>query len=481
MKKLIEIIKKKWLRDTAKTTLLIVLLFVAFIGINMAVQKIEFQDIDVTANKLFTLSEESKKQVKGVDKKVTIHLIGFSEETALVDLAKQYTKQNGNIVCDIIEDIQDRVDLKNKYSITDETQVIIIETEENNKILTPDELYSYDYTTYQQMDLSEQKLTNAIVDLTLANKPKIYFLTGHNEYGLSTHLQVLNAYLVNEVNEVETLNLLVKDAVPEDASLLVIANPTQDFSEREVEIITNYINIGGNILWMKDAEGLGNTYPNMQKILDLYGAKINDGVILEQDSDRIALQTPNYIIPNITSTKATKDIATDGGILLMNAGRLAIADDETLETLKVTNETILTTSKQALFRTDLSNGTTTKSSSDEEGTWTVATKLTKQIEENRNSTLYVIANTLFVTDYTITVGSNQQYAIGFSNNRDYILNTIAELTNREDSISIRKDTGVVTYTATEKQDIIIKVIIFGMPTLIILAGIIIWQIRRRKK
>lgn len=481
MKKIIEIIKKKWLRDTSKTMILIALLIIAFIGINIAIEKVDLQDIDVTANQLFTLSEETKNQVKNIKEKVTIYLIGFDEDTALVDLAKQYTKQNGNIQCEAIADIQNRVDLKNKYSITDETQVIIVETQNNNKILTVDDLYTYDYTTYQQIDLSEQKLTNAILDLTIEEKPQIYFLTGHNEYGLTTHLQVLNAYLINEVNEVFTLDLLVKDEIPEDTSVLVIGSPQKDFSDREVELITNYINNGGKILWLSDPEGTGTKYPNMQKILDLFGATLDDGIILEQDSDKTVLQSPNYIIPNITATKATKDIATDGGILLINAGRITLADDETLENLKVTNQTMLTTSEKALFRTDLTNGTTTKIASDEEGTWTVGTKLTKEIDENKSATLYLIANNLFVTDYAITVGSSQQYAIGFYNNKDYILNTIAELTDREDSISIRKDTGVVTYTATEKQDLIIKVIIFGMPAIILLVGIIIWQIRRRKK
>lgn len=481
MKKWMEIIKKKWLRDTTKTVLLILILLVAFIGINFFVQKIDFQDIDITQSKLFTLSEESKNQIQNSKEKVTIYLIGFDDDTALVDLAKQYTKQNPNIQCEAIKNIQDRVDLKNKYDITEETQVIIIETGDRNKILTTDDLFTYDYTTYQQIDISEQKLTNAIVGLTIKDKPKIYFLTGHNEYALTLQMQVLNAYLINEVNDVETLDLLIKDEIPEDASLVVMGSPQKDFSDREVEIITNYINKGGKILWMNDAEGTGASYPNMQKILDLFGANIEDGIILEQDANKTVLQAPNYIIPNIASTKATKHIATDGGIMLINACRIKLAEDEQLDSLKVTNQTILTTSDTSLFRKDFTNNSTTKLSSDEEGSFIVGTQLTKEIEEGKNATLYLIANNLFVTDYPITVGSNQQVAIGFYNNKDYILNTIAELTQREDSISIRKDTGVVTYTATQQQDMIIKVIIFGMPILIILLGIIIWQIRRRKK
>ena len=62
-----------------------------------------------------------------------------------------------------------------------------------------------------------------------------------------------------------------------------------------------------------------------------------------------------------------------------------------------------------------------------------------------------------------------------------MLNTVAYLSNREDSIRIRKDLGVVTYTATELQDQIVKVIIFGVPILIIIIGIAVTIIRKRKR
>lgn len=481
MKKFINILKKKWLRDTSKTILLVAILFAAFIGINVLVQNLELQDIDVTQNKLFTLSDASKNQVKDISQDVKIYLIGIAEDTSIVDLVKQYNNTNEKIAYEVILDIQDRADLKSKYSITDETQLIIIETSENSKLLTTDELYTYDYTTYQQIDISEEKITNAIVNLTLAEKPKIYFLTGHNEYSIETEMTILNAYLTNEVNEIEALDLLVKEQVPEDASLLVISSPQKDFLDTEVEKITNYINNGGKILWMNDPTFSENTFPNMQKILDLFGTKFDDGIILEQDENKMALQSPNYIIPNITSTTATKDIATDGGILLINATRITFADDEKLDELQVSAQTILTTGETALFRTEVSNSSLSKIPSDEEGSFTLGAKLTKTVNDDKEAVMYVLANNFFVVDYPITIGESQLYPIQFYNNKDYILNTIAELTDREDTISIRKDTGVITYTATEAQDRYIKIAITALPAVIILIGIVIWLVRRRKK
>lgn len=479
MKKFIENLKKKWLIDTSKTIILVLILFAIFIGINVLIQKLEIQDIDVTKNKLFTLSETSINQAKNVNEELKIYLIGFGSGTSLEDIVKQYEKQNDKIKYELIEDVQDRVDLKSKYGITDETQVIILETKTKNKILTVDDLYTYDYTTYNQIDVTEEKITNAIVDLTILEKPKLYFLTGHNEYGINTDMTMLKAYLENEVNQIETLNLLVTGQVPDDTSLLIITSPQKDLLDTELEMIINYINNGGKILWMNDPTFKGEILSNFEKLSGLFGAKFDDGIILEQDSGKMALQSPNYIIPNVTITKATKNIATDGGILLINATKIII-EEEKLDELNVTSEKILTTGDTSLFRKDATNTSTSKISSDEQGSFTIGAKLTKTIED-KEAVMYMLSNNFFVVDYPITVGSSQTYPIMFYNNKDYILNTIAELTNREDAISIRKDTGVITYTATEAQDRIIKIIISVFPAIIIIIGIVIWFVRRRKK
>lgn len=411
-------------------------------------------------------------------------MVGFSENTSLVDLTKQYTKINENIQIEVIEDIDKRADLRSVYGITDEAQVIIIKTDENSKILTVDELYTYDYTTYQQIDISEEKLTNAIASLTKKERPKIYFLTGHNEYSLTTELTLLNAYLINEVNDVETLDLLVKGKVPEDANLIVIGSPRKDFMEQEVDILTAYINEGGKILWMNDPVLTDENFPNMQKILNQFGVTFENGIILEQDENKMALQSPNYIIPDIATTNATKNIATDGGILFVNATKISLASDEELENLNVTPKVILNTSDTALFRTEVSNTSSSKIASDEEGSFLLGVKLSKEIqnqEESKEATLYVISNNFFIADYQVTIGNTKVSPITFYNNKDYILNTIAELTENENAISIRKDTGVVTYTATEAQDKMIRIAITVFPICIIAIGIIVWGIRKKKK
>ena len=79
--------------------------------------------------------------------------------------------------------------------------------------------------------------------------------------------------------------------------------------------------------------------------------------------------------------------------------------------------------------------------------------------------------------------SNQDYmyAVKLYNNKDIILNSISHLTERTNTITIRKDDDSETYTVTAQQDSIIKMIIFIVPVVIIILGVIVWIIRKRRK
>ena len=82
---------------------------------------------------------------------------------------------------------------------------------------------------------------------------------------------------------------------------------------------------------------------------------------------------------------------------------------------------------------------------------------------------------------TTTSSTQSIDAINFRSNSDILLNTVSYLADRDPAVTIRKKTEYVSYTATQKQDLIIRSIIFILPFVIIIIGIIIWQIRRRKR
>ena len=221
--------------------------------------------------------------------------------------------------------------------------------------------------------------------------------------------------------------------------------------------------------------------PNVQKILDLYGVSIGKGVLLETDPSKMLVNSPAFIIPTVIGHEITQDVYDGTGVVLPSAGKIILSDAEKLEELKVDITPIIQSTETSFYREDFSVSTMSKTSSDQEGVVTIALEAEKEVGEDTTSKLILFANNLFVTNETLTVQNYNIYPIQLANNKDIVLNSIAYLTDRGDTIRIRKDTGYVTYTATQQQDNIIRAIIFGVPVLIIIIGVVIWQVRRRKK
>ena len=105
----------------------------------------------------------------------------------------------------------------------------------------------------------------------------------------------------------------------------------------------------------------------------------------------------------------------------------------------------------------------------------------KDTENEQTSKLIIYANELFAMDMPVQINGTTMYTVELYNNRDLILNSVAYLNEREDTITIRKNYETVNYTVTEQQHTIIMTVIFALPIVIMIAGIIIWQLRRRKK
>lgn len=485
--KFIEIIKKKWLIDGTKTTILILIIVAAFIGINLGMQELELTPIDFSQEKLYTLTDESKERVKNIDKDVNIYFVGYSDDDSTVDLAKQYKKANEKIIAEAV-DATSRPDLAEKYGIESGSEGIIVECGDKSKVLTSSDLVTYDTTTYETISIAEEKLTSAILSVTSNKIPKVYFLEGYSEFSLNQNMYYLSMYLENEINEVDTLDILSVGKVPDDCDTLVITTPNKDFDDVATNAIIDYINSGRNILWLNGAVTTQKDMPNVNKVLEMYGVNpFEVGIIRETDSSKMVSGSQDLIIPEIQYSSLTKDLYNTTGVIMVNATKINI-DTDKLEELNVTKTDLALASELSYFRTNFNNQASNATSDEETGTFIVGAELEKTIkeanEENGESAvtskMVIYGENYFITDYQLS--QNSQYgAIQLAYNKDLVLNSIAYLVDREEDITTRKSTGTVTYTATDEQDSIIKVIIFTVPALIVLAGIIVWQIRRRKK
>ena len=486
--KFIQTIKKKWLIDGTKTTILVLLIIAVFIAINLGMQALDLTPLDFTQEQLYTLTDESKERVKDIEKDVNIYFIGYTDEDSTVDLAKQYGKANERINVEAIEDVSTRPDLSQKYGIESGAEGIIVECGERSKVLTASDLVTYDTSTYETISIAEEKLTSSILSVTADEVPKVYFLEGYSDFSLNQNMYMLSIYLGNEVNETETLDILSVGKVPDDCDTLVITSPSKDFDDVATNSILDYINRGGNILWLNAAIATEVDFPNVNKVLETYGIKpFEVGIIRETDTSKMVSEQPDLIMPEIQYSDITKDIYNTTGVIFVNATKINV-DTDKLDELNVEENDLLLASEGSYFRTDFNNQQNGVADGEETGTFVVGAEMVKTIQEadeeagteEITSSLVIYGENYFISDYQLS--QNSQYgAIQLAYNKDLVLNSIAYLTDREEDITARKDTGTVTYTATEQQDTIIRAIIFTVPALIIIAGIVVWQVRRRKK
>lgn len=486
--KFIETIKKRWLINGTKTFLLVVIILAVFVGISVLMKKINPTPIDLTEDKLFTLTSESKEKIKDIDKDINIYFVGYSDDDSTLDLAKQYTKVNDKIKVEAVTQ-DSRPDLVQKYGIETSSNGIIVECGDNYKVLASSDLYTYDKSTGESVNVAEEKLTAAIRTVSVEELPKVYFLNGYSSFTLKSGMQYLNMYLQNEVNQVETLDILSTGKVPDDCNTLVIASPEKDFDDVATNAITEYINKGGNILWLNAALAKQVDLPNVNKILALYGVKpFEIGIIRETDSSKMVSNSPDLIMPEIQYADATNKLYNSEGVIFINATKINVASDEELESLNTTKTALVKTSEKAYFRTNFKNQSNSAQDGEEKGAFLVGAQFDKTVTEANEETdtkevkskLIIYGENYFVSDYQLTQ-STQTPMVAYRQNKDLVLNSIAYLSNREEDITVRKSTGAVTYTATEQENRIILGIITFVPLFIIAIGIIVWRVRRRKK
>ena len=482
MKKFLEIIKNKWLIKGTTAIALVAIVIAIYIFLNWAVEKINLEDLDCTEKKLYSLSDETKNKIENIDKEITIELINMSDYNYVIEYANKYSKVNDKIKVDEISDLSTRVDLITKYNLENTDSLIIVKTAEKEKTITIDELYTYDYSTYQQIDITEEALTNAIVEIMIEEKPKIYILSANTYYPTEQVLYTVISELQEDANEVNYLDILSTGSVPQDCKCLIITTLAKDLSELERDKILEYIQNGGKIMMLTSQNVLQVDTPNFNQILAQYGISIQFGAIFEQDTSKMLQNAPEFIITDVNAS-FMENIDMNMQMCFVDPGKINFENEEKLGELGVTYEAIAKTGETSFIRTNFETNSYTRTENDsEESSCIVAALVTKTINENKKSELMIYSNELCASNWQIPV-SNQynMQVIDLHNNKDVILNSISHLTERTDTITIRKTSEQEVYTVTQQQNMIIMIIIFTLPAVIIIAGIIVWQVRRRKK
>jgi len=109
--------------------------------------------------------------------------------------------------------------------------------------------------------LNEQVLTSTLLRLVHSSDKTVMYLDGHGERkldGIANHDlgELFGAKLKQNGFRLNSLNLALAQEVPNNISILVIAHPQLDLMPGEVDKLLRYVERGGNLLWLVDAEPL---------------------------------------------------------------------------------------------------------------------------------------------------------------------------------------------------------------------------------
>ncbi|NIO08229.1 MAG: hypothetical protein GTO40_09590, partial [Deltaproteobacteria bacterium] len=222
---------------------------------------------DLTEAKVFSLSTQSIKVIRSLNKDLEIYAFfkrGTNPEVA--DLLQSYLYQSSRVKFWIVDPDQ-RPDLVKRFKVKQPNTLHIRYGDESTTVRDP----------------SEKAITNAIVKLTRMTRKKVYFLTGHGEPNINDRdteqgYSVAKEALENENYEVSELLLSTLKDVPADASMLVIAGPIRPLLENELDAIENYAKGGGRLFILYPAPDT----VLLEEFLKDRGVQVGNNLVVDQ-------------------------------------------------------------------------------------------------------------------------------------------------------------------------------------------------------
>ncbi len=168
-----------------------------------------------------------------------------------------------------------------------------------------------DYQGRHQMadQTDENSITNALRKVLKKERHKVYFLAGHGERDLDDPkpggFQVAKQALENEGYEIESLNLVSRATVPQDATVVIAAAPKKPLLSTEVQALKAYLEKGGRLFIMLEAFEDGG----LQGFLAGYGVGLDNGLILDvnQVSRSLGLSAVMPLVSQYGPSKITQD------------------------------------------------------------------------------------------------------------------------------------------------------------------------------
>lgn len=431
--------------------------------------------IDATSTKLYSITDTTKDYLKTLDQDVNIYVLAAEKnaDSTLSETLQRYEDLSGHVKVSYVNPSTNPTFFQKYTTDAPASNSLIVASDARSRVIDYNDIYeySYDYSSYSRsLDGydAEGQITSALQYVTKDSSelPVVYEITGHGETSLSGGF----SEAIEKANMTLTeLTLLKEEAVPDDASAIIINAPTSDFSADDAKKVTDYLEKGGKALITTNFQYKDLT--NFESILKAYGIERVDGIVMENDSSYYYNNIPYYLLPEVESSDYTSSVS---GKYIFAPYSEAFSYDGSSD--DVTYTALLQTTDKAVSKIDADNATTSeKEDGDIEGPFTIALAAAKT--ENDTSSQVVVAGSMeLFTDSTDQIVSGSNVSM--------FADIMTNLTSGEDdntSVIPVKDYKMSTITITSISTIIggLAASIF-IPVVLIIIGVVIWAVRRKK-
>jgi ABC-type uncharacterized transport system involved in gliding motility auxiliary subunit len=233
--------------------------------------------VDVTANKQFTLSDETKKVTANLKKDVTVYYFDRSDAYDRArDMLDRYKNLSSKIKVDYVdpEKKPDVARVEGARALGD----IIVDNGDKKETAK---------------GLTEEELTGALVRISKNGAKTACFVNGSGEHTLADTerdgYSSLKDALEKNNYKTDTISLIEKPEIPKTCSIVVVAGPKHDYLQPEIDALKTFVTGGGRAIFNFDpvlnlpTEKMGDT-PALAMLVSGWGVTPNGDVILDLSS-----------------------------------------------------------------------------------------------------------------------------------------------------------------------------------------------------
>jgi ABC-type uncharacterized transport system involved in gliding motility auxiliary subunit len=416
---------------------------------------------DATSNKRYSLSDQTVKIVKGLKQDANIT---YFDQTSHF--------QSGRDQLDLYSNLSPKVHVE--YVDPDKKPQLAREAGIKNYGTT---IVQIGTNKQEAKSLTEEGITGAFIR-DLKNKTRtVCFVTGSGEHQIDDSdrngYSRLKDLLGKDNYDTKSINLLQKAEVPSDCTVLVVAGPSGDYQQPEIDAIKKYVEDGGRALFLLDPPlkmGRSEIADNdaLTSLLANWGVTADKDLILDMNpiGQLTGLGPEVALVTGYESHAIVREMKGSAtGFPLSRSLDLKNGDKTTVEKLFSSSDSSLATNKLNSPNIDPNDPKNKK------GPLILAAAGTYNTGKENSQGRFVV------------VGSSGWAAnrfLGFNGNRDLALNTMNWLSSDEDLISIRpKEPEDRRITLTKAQmNWVTTTSLFILPLIVVFAGIGVWWRRR---